>query len=341
MKMIKVAINGFGRIGRLAFRQMITSTDYDIVAINNKDLTADEAAYLIKYDTVHNTFHENEITFDGNELVIAGVKRVKLFSELDPTKLPWKELEVDLVLECTGAFTNYEGAYKHILAGAKKVLISAPGKDEMPTIVSGVNENILKPTDIIVSAASCTTNCLAPLLKIIEDNFGIEKGFMSTIHALTADQNSLDNFHKKGINSRRGRASIQNIVPTSTGAAKAIGLVIPSLNGKMDGIAYRVPCIDGSMIDVTLELKRNTSKEEINEVIKKNQSSALIYTEAPLVSSDVIGKKCGCLFDSLLTNVIEVDGKQLVKLTAWYDNEYGYTAQMLRTAVNMFKGVDK
>ena len=339
--MIKVAINGFGRIGRLAFRQMITSTDYDIVAINNKNLTADEAAYLIKYDTVHNTFHENEITFDGNELVIAGVKRVKLFSELDPTKLPWKELEVDLVLECTGAFTNYEGAYKHILAGAKKVLISAPGKDEMPTIVSGVNENILKPTDIIVSAASCTTNCLAPLLKIIEDNFGIEKGFMSTIHALTADQNSLDNFHKKGINSRRGRASIQNIVPTSTGAAKAIGLVIPSLNGKMDGIAYRVPCIDGSMIDVTLELKRNTSKEEINEVIKKNQSSALIYTEAPLVSSDVIGKKCGCLFDSLLTNVIEVDGKQLVKLTAWYDNEYGYTAQMLRTAVNMFKGVDK
>lgn len=339
--MIKVAINGFGRIGRLAFRQMITSTDYDIVAINNKNLTADEAAYLIKYDTVHNTFHENEITFNGNELVIAGVKRVKLFSELDPTKLPWKELEVDLVLECTGAFTNYEGAYKHILAGAKKVLISAPGKDEMPTIVSGVNENILKPTDIIVSAASCTTNCLAPLLKIIEDNFGIEKGFMSTIHALTADQNSLDNFHKKGINSRRGRASIQNIVPTSTGAAKAIGLVIPSLNGKMDGIAYRVPCIDGSMIDVTLELKRNTSKEEINEVIKKNQSSALIYTEAPLVSSDVIGKKCGCLFDSLLTNVIEVDGKQLVKLTAWYDNEYGYTAQMLRTAVNMFKGVDK
>ena len=339
--MIKVAINGFGRIGRLAFRQMITSTDYDIVAINNKNLTADEAAYLIKYDTVHNTFHENEITFDGNELVIAGVKRVKLFSELDPTKLPWKELEVDLVLECTGAFTNYEGAYKHILAGAKKVLISAPGKDEMPTIVSGVNENILKPTDIIVSAASCTTNCLAPLLKIIEDNFGIEKGFMSTIHALTADQNSLDNFHKKGINSRRGRASIQNIVPTSTGAAKAIGLVIPSLNGKMDGIAYRVPCIDGSMIDVTLELKRNTSKEEINEVIKKNQSSALIYTEAPLVSSDVIGKKCGCLFDSLLTNVIEVDGKQLVKLTAWYDNEYGYTAQMLITAVNMFKGVDK
>ena len=339
--MIKVAINGFGRIGRLAFRQMITSTDYDIVAINNKNLTADEAAYLIKYDTVHNTFHENEITFDGNELVIAGVKRVKLFSELDPTKLPWKELEVDLVLECTGAFTNYEGAYKHILAGAKKVLISAPGKDEMPTIVSGVNENILKPTDIIVSAASCTTYCLAPLLRIIEDNFGIEKGFMSTIHALTADQNSLDNFHKKGINSRRGRASIQNIVPTSTGAAKAIGLVIPSLNGKMDGIAYRVPCIDGSMIDVTLELKRNTSKEEINEVIKKNQSSALIYTEAPLVSSDVIGKKCGCLFDSLLTNVIEVDGKQLVKLTAWYDNEYGYTAQMLRTAVNMFKGVDK
>lgn len=335
--MIKVAINGFGRIGRIAFRQMITSTEFDIVAINNKTLTVEEVAYLIKYDTVHKTFHEDEISFENNELVIAGVKRIKLFSEIDPTKLPWKDLEVDLVLECTGAFTSYEGAYKHIEAGAKKVLISAPGKDEMPTIVSGVNENDLKSTDIIVSAASCTTNCLAPLLKIVEDNFGIEKGFMSTIHALTADQNSLDNFHKKGINSRRGRASIQNIVPTSTGAAKSIGIVIPSLKGKMDGIAYRVPCIDGSMIDVTLELKRNTTKEEINQIIKNNQSEALIYTEAPIVSSDVIGKKCGCLFDSLLTSIIEVNSKQLIKLTAWYDNEYGYTAQMLRTAIRMFK----
>ena len=186
--MIKVAINGFGRIGRIAFRQMITSTEFDIVAINNKTLTVEEVAYLIKYDTVHKTFHEDEISFENNELVIAGVKRIKLFSETDPTKLPWKDLEVDLVLECTGVFTSYEGAYKHIEAGAKKVLISAPGKDEMPTIVSGVNENDLKSTDIIVSAASCTTNCLAPLLKIVEDNFGIEKGFMSTIHALTADQ---------------------------------------------------------------------------------------------------------------------------------------------------------
>lgn len=335
--MIRVAINGFGRIGRLAFRQMITSTEFDIVAINNKDIDGESAAYLIKYDSVHGTFHENEINFDGNNLVIAGVKRIPLYSELDPEKLPWKDLNVDLVLECTGAFTNYDDAYKHIKAGAKKVLISAPGKGQMPTIVANVNDDKVTSEDIIVSASSCTTNCLAPLLKIISDNFGVEKGFMSTIHAYTADQNSLDNFHKKGINSRRGRASAHNIVPTSTGAAKSIGLVIPELKGKMDGIAYRVPTIDGSMVDVTLELSKNVTIEQINEAVKNNQSESIAYSEAPLVSSDVIGRKCGCLFDSLLTNIVEYDGKQLVKITAWYDNEYGYTAQMLRTAIKMFK----
>ena len=335
--MIKVAINGFGRIGRIAFRQMITDASFDIVAINNLDMSAEEAAYLIKYDSVHGTFHENEISYKDDSIVISNVKFIKVFNEQNPNLLPWKDLGVDLVLECTGAFTSTEKASLHLNAGAKKVLISAPGKDEMITVVNGVNDYNLTGTETIVSASSCTTNCLAPLLKIIEDNFGIEKGFMSTVHAYTADQNSMDNMHKKGINSRRGRASAHNIVPTSTGAAKSIGLVIPSLKGKLDGIAYRVPTIDGSMIDVTLELKVPVTKELINETIKNNQNDAIKYIEDPIVSSDVIGKKRGCTFDSLLTNVIEVDGKQLVKLVGWYDNEYGYTYQMLCTAKKMFK----
>ena len=335
--MIKVAINGFGRIGRIAFRQMITDASFDIVAINNLDMSAEEAAYLIKYDSVHGTFHENEISYKDDSIVISNVKFIKVFNEKDPAVLPWKDLGVDLVLECTGAFTSTEKASLHLNAGAKKVLISAPGKDEMITVVNGVNDDNLTGTETIVSASSCTTNCLAPLLKIIEDNFGIEKGFMSTVHAYTADQNSMDNMHKKGINSRRGRASAHNIVPTSTGAAKSIGLVIPSLKGKLDGIAYRVPTIDGSMIDVTLELKVPVTKELINETIKNNQNDAIKYIEDPIVSSDVIGKKRGCTFDSLLTNVIEVDRKQLVKLVGWYDNEYGYTYQMLCTAKKMFK----
>ena len=335
--MIKVAINGFGRIGRIAFRQMITDASFDIVAINNLDMSAEEAAYLIKYDSVHGTFHENEISYKDDSIVISNVKFIKVFNEQNPNLLPWKDLGVDLVLECTGAFTSTEKASLHLNAGAKKVLISAPGKDEMITVVNGVNDDNLTGTETIVSASSCTTNCLAPLLKIIEDNFGIEKGFMSTVHAYTADQNSMDNMHKKGINSRRGRASALNIVPTSTGAAKSIGLVIPSLKGKLDGIAYRVPTIDGSMIDVTLELKVPVTKELINETIKNNQNDAIKYIEDPIVSSDVIGKKRGCTFDSLLTNVIEVDGKQLVKLVGWYDNEYGYTYQMLCTAKKMFK----
>ena len=335
--MIKVAINGFGRIGRIAFRQMITDASFDIVAINNLDMSAEEAAYLIKYDSVHGTFHENDISYKDDSIVISNVKFIKVFNEQNLNLLPWKDLGVDLVLECTGAFTSTEKASLHLNAGAKKVLISAPGKDEMITVVNGVNDDNLTGTETIVSASSCTTNCLAPLLKIIEDNFGIEKGFMSTVHAYTADQNSMDNMHKKGINSRRGRASAHNIVPTSTGAAKSIGLVIPSLKGKLDGIAYRVPTIDGSMIDVTLELKVPVTKELINETIKNNQNDAIKYIEDPIVSSDVIGKKRGCTFDSLLTNVIEVDGKQLVKLVGWYDNEYGYTYQMLCTAKKMFK----
>ena len=334
--MIKVAINGFGRIGRLAFRQIVTQTDFDIVAIN--DLTsAEDLAYLVKYDTVHRSFHEDEITYEGNEIVVAGTKRIKVFSDTDPANLPWGELGVDLVLECTGKFTKYEDAKKHLDAGAKKVLISAPGKGLMKTIVYNVNHSDLTSDDTIVSAASCTTNCLAPVLKVINDNIGIKKGFMTTVHAYTNDQATLDIAHKKGIKARRGRACAQNIVPASTGAAKAIGQVIPDLLNKMDGLAFRVPVSDGSVIDVTLELKKNTTVEEINNLFKNNQDETLKYTEDPIVSSDIIGKKYGALVDGLSTSIVEADGTQLVKIVAWYDNEYGYTAQMLRTAKKMFE----
>ena len=334
--MIKVAINGFGRIGRLAFRQIVTQTDFDIVAIN--DLTsAEDLAYLVKYDTVHGSFHEDEIKAEGNEIVVAGVKRIKVFSETDPANLPWGELGIDLVLECTGKFTAKEDAMKHISAGAKKVLISAPGKGEMKTVVYGVNDNVLTNEDVIVSAASCTTNCLAPVLNIIHKNIGIKKSFMTTVHAYTNDQATLDIAHKKGIKSRRGRACAQNIVPSSTGAAKAIGLVIPELLGKLDGNALRVPTADGSVVDLTLELNRNTSVEEINKLFQDNQNETIKFTMDPIVSSDCLGKKVGAIVDGLSTSIVESDGSQLVKVLAWYDNEFGYTAQMLRTAKKMFQ----
>ena len=333
--MIKVAINGFGRIGRLAFRQIVTQTDFDIVAIN--DLTsAEDLAYLVKYDTVHRAFHEDEISFEGNDLVVAG-KHIKVYAETDPANLPWGELDVDLVLECTGKFTKYDDAKKHIDAGAKKVLISAPGKGLMKTIVYNVNDDTLTSDDTIVSAASCTTNCLAPVLKVINDNIGIKKGFMTTVHAYTNDQATLDIAHKKGIKARRVRACAQNIVPASTGAAKAIGLVIPDLLNKMDGNAFRVPVADGSVVDVTLELNKNTTVEEINKLLESNQNETLKFTMDPIVSSDIIGKKYGSIVDGLSTNIVESDGTQLVKVIAWYDNEYGYTAQMLRTAKKMFE----
>lgn len=334
--MIKVAINGFGRIGRIAFRQMIVDADFDIVAIN--DLTgAEDLAYLLKYDTNHRSFHEDEITFEGDEIVICGKKRVKVYSEQDPANLPWGELGVDLVLECTGLFTSEEKAFAHLKAGAKKVLISAPAKGDVKTVVYNVNHNIINSNDTIISGASCTTNCLAPVLDLINKEFGIEKGFMTTVHAYTNDQATLDIAHKKGIKSRRGRACAANIVPATTGAASAIGLVIPDLLNKLDGNAVRVPVSDGSLIDVTLELKKNTSIEEINKVFENNKSETIDITMDPVVSSDILGKKLGALVDGLSTNVIEVNGKQLVKILAWYDNEYGYTAQMLRTAKVMFK----
>ena len=329
--MIKVAINGFGRIGRIAFRQMIVDSDFDIVAIN--DLTgAEDLAYLLKYDTNHRAFHEDEISFEGDEIVIAGKKRVKVYAEKDPANLPWKELDIDLVLECTGLFTDKEKASAHLNAGAKKVIISAPAKGDLKTIVYNVNHEILTSEDKIISGASCTTNCLAPVLNLINKEFGVEKGFMTTVHAYTNDQATLDIAHKKGIKARRGRACAANIVPASTGAASAIGLVIPDLLGKLDGNAMRVPVSDGSIIDVTLELKKNTTVEEINKLFENNRSETIDITYDPVVSSDILGKKLGALVDGLSTNVITVHDKQLVKILAWYDNEFGYTAQMLRTA---------
>jgi glyceraldehyde 3-phosphate dehydrogenase len=334
--MIKVAINGFGRIGRVAFRKMITTTDFDIVAIN--DLTdAEELAYLLKYDTNHRSFHEDKISYEDDYIVINNRKRIKVYKEKDPENLPWKELDVDLVLECTGLFTNLEGASKHLTAGAKKVLISAPAKDDIKTIVYNVNDNLITKEDKIISGASCTTNCLAPVLKVINDKFGIEVGFMSTIHAYTNDQATLDIPHKKGIKERRGRAAAQNIIPTSTGVLKAIGKVLPELDGKIDGLAYRVPVSDGSLIDLTLELRDNTTAEEINNALINNQNETLKVTFDPVVSSDIIGKTCGSLVDASLTKIIDSNGKRLVKIAAWYDNEIGYTNQMLRTAKKMFE----
>ena len=328
--MIKVAINGFGRIGRLVFRIMDEDPAFDVVAIN--DLTdAEQLAYLLKYDTNHRNYKLDEISFEG-DCIIVGDKKIKVYSEKDPVNLPWRELGIDEVFECTGLFTDKESASKHIAAGAKKVIISAPAKGDLKTVVYNVNENILDGSEEIISAASCTTNCLAPVLDVIEKNIGITKGYMTTVHAYTNDQVTLDIAHKKGINSRRGRACAANIIPASTGAASAIGLVIPSLKGKMDGSALRVPVPTGSVIDLTLELNRNTSVEEINKLFIDNQNETIKFTMDPIVSSDIIGSSLGSLVDGQLTKVIDVDGHQLVKIVAWYDNEMGYSYQMVRTA---------
>ncbi len=328
--MIRVAINGFGRIGRLVFRIMEEDPTFEVVAIN--DLTdAEQLAYLLKYDTSHGNYRVNEISFEGDNLIVGG-RKIKVYASTDPSKLPWRDLNIDEVFECTGRFTEKEQANLHIEAGAKKVIISAPAKGDLKTIVYNVNENTLDSTDKIISAASCTTNCLAPVLNIIEKNIGIKKGFMTTVHAYTNDQATLDIAHKKGINARRGRACAANIVPSSTGAASAIGLVIPSLKGKMDGGALRVPVTTGSVIDLALELNRNTSVEEINNLFKNNANETVDITMDPIVSSDIIGSHLGGLVDGQLTKVIEVDGHQLVKIIAWYDNEMSYSAQMVRTA---------
>lgn len=328
--MIKVAINGFGRIGRLAFRLMEEDKDYEVVAIN--DLTdAEQLAYLLKYDTNHGNYRINEISSEEGYIII-GNRKVKVYSEKDPAMLPWKDLDIDVVFECTGLFTSEEKAMAHINAGAKKVIISAPAKGDLKTIVYNVNHQTLTGEEKIISAASCTTNCLAPVVDVLDRNFGIEKGYMTTVHAYTNDQATLDVAHKKGIKARRGRACAANIVPASTGAASAIGLVCPNLKGKLEGIAMRVPVPTGSVVDLVLELKTKTTVEEINNVLRSNQNETLQYTEDPIVSSDVIGRRCGSLVDGLSTNVLDTDSGQLVKIITWYDNEMSYTAQMVRTA---------
>ena len=328
--MIKVAINGFGRIGRLVFRIMEEDPSFDVVAIN--DLTEPkELAYLLKYDTSHRCYKVDEISYDNENLIVSG-KKIRVYKETDPSNLPWGELGIDEVFECTGHFTDKDKAYAHITAGAKKVIISAPAKGDAKTIVYGVNEETLTSDDKVISAASCTTNCLAPVLDVLNKNNRIVKGFMTTVHAYTNDQATLDIPHKKGAISRRGRAAAANIIPSTTGAASAIGKVIKELDGKLDGSAIRVPVTTGSVIDLTLELERNTTIEEINNLYKNNQNDTLGYTEDPIVSSDIIGSRKGGVVDSLLTDVLEVDGKQLVKIIAWYDNEMSYSSQMVRTA---------
>ena len=330
--MKRIAINGFGRIGRLVFRIVEEQKDLEIVAINDLS-TPEELAYLLKYDTNHRRYNK-EISFD-EEHIIVGKKRIKVYKELEPSNLPWGELKVDIVLECTGKFTQKEKAMAHIEAGAKKVLISAPGKGDMKTIVYNVNDHLLSKDDVIVSAASCTTNCLAPVLKVLNDNYGVVKGNMTTIHAYTNDQVTLDVPHKKGILERRGRACAMNMIPTSTGAAKAIGKVIPNLEGRILGSAIRVPVSDGSLVDLVVELNHNVTKEEINKTFKENSNETLQYTEDPIVSSDIISSTCGGTVDGNLTNVIDVNGKQLVHVVAWYDNEMGYSYQMVRTLLKM------
>lgn len=328
--MIKVAINGFGRIGRLVFRLMEDDSNFEVVAIN--DITEPEQlAYLLKYDTSHKNYRVDEITY-GEDYIQVGDHKIKICKELDPTNLPWKELEIDEVFECTGKFVKYEDAHKHIEAGAKKVIISAPGKGDMKTIVYNVNSDTLDGSEEIISAASCTTNCLAPVAKVLDEAFGIEKGFMTTVHAYTNDQTILDVAHKKGIKARRGRAGAANIIPASTGAAVAVGKVLPNLLGKLDGMAFRVPVTDGSVVDLTVELKKNVTVEEVNEALKNATNETLGFTMDPIVSSDIIGSHYGSLVDGLCTTLIEVDGKQMVKVVAWYDNEMSYSTQMVRTA---------
>jgi glyceraldehyde 3-phosphate dehydrogenase len=327
--MIKIAINGFGRIGRLCFRETFGKSDFEIVAIN--DLTdAHTLAHLLKYDSAQKRYEGHTIE-NTDDSIIVDSKKIKIYAEKDPSLLPWKDLDVDVVFECTGLFTDKEKASSHIKAGAKKVIISAPAKGDLKTIVFGVNENTLDGSEEVISAASCTTNCLAPIAKVLNDNYKIKYGLMTTIHAYTNDQNTLDAPHKKG-DLRRARAAAENIVPNSTGAAAAIGLVIPELLGKLDGSAQRVPVITGSLVELTCVLDKKVTVEEINEVMKKNANDTLGYTDEELVSSDVIGIRYGSLFDATQTKVINTEDGQLVKIVSWYDNEMSYTCQMVRTA---------
>lgn len=324
---IKVAINGFGRIGRLALRQIEKAHDIEVVAVN--DLTpAEMLLHLFKYDSTQGRF-QGTAELKDDAIVVNG-KEIKVFANPNPEELPWGELGVDVVLECTGFFTNKTKAEAHIRAGARKVVISAPSGNDVKTVVYGVNQDILDGSETVISAASCTTNCLAPMAAVLQKEFGVVEGLMTTIHAYTGDQNTLDAPHRKG-DLRRARAAALNIVPNSTGAAKAIGLVIPELNGKLDGSAQRVPVATGSLTELVSVLECPVTKEEINAAMKAAASESYGYNEDQIVSSDVVGIEYGSLFDATQTRVMTVGGKQLVKTVAWYDNEMSYTCQLVRT----------
>lgn len=337
MSKIKLAINGFGRIGRLAFRRAIETGDFEVVAINDL-VDAATLAYLLKYDTTHKNWRKDAISFDAekNAIVFEG-KLIPVLGKKDPAELNWKDYGVDIVLECTGRFKGKADAGVHLQNGAKGVIISAPSDKETPTFVYGVNSDELTKEMTVVSGASCTTNCLGPVMKVLVDKFGVKGGYMTTVHAYTNDQTTLD---LAKANLRRGRAAAANIVPTTTGAAKAIDLVIPSLKGKMRGGALRVPVIDGSLVDLSLILEKDVTAEEINAAMKEasltNLKDILGYTEDEIVSSDIIGAPEGSIFDATQTTVFEIpDGTKLVKVVSWYDNEYSYTCQFIRLAKHM------
>lgn len=321
--MKKVAINGFGRIGRVSFRHLLNTPNTEVVAIN--DLTdVKTLAHLLKYDSVHGKLNA-EVSADGDHLVVNG-KSIRVYAEKDPTNLPWGSLNVDVVIESTGHFTDDVSAGKHIAAGAKKVVISAPATGNVKTIVLGVNDNLLTSEDTIVSNASCTTNCLAPMAKVLNDAFGIEKGYITTVHAYTADQRLQDSPHK---DLRRARAAALSMVPTSTGAAKAVGLVLPELKGKLDGVAVRVPTPDGSLTDLVAVLKRDVTKDEVNAAIKAAaegpMKGIIEYCTDPIVSIDIVGNPHSCIFDADLTSA----NGNLVKVMGWYDNEAGYSKRVV------------
>ncbi len=331
MSTVKVAINGFGRIGRLVFRQIHDMQGIEVVAIN--DLTSPQVlAHLLKYDSAQGRF-DQDVTATENSIVVNG-SEIKIYAQKDPAQIPWGQHDVDVVLECTGFFTDKVKAEAHLKAGAKKVVISAPATGDLKTIVFNVNHDILDGSETIISCASCTTNCLAPMAKVLDDTYGIAAGLMTTVHAYTNDQNTQDAPHPKG-DLRRARAAAQNIVPNSTGAAKAIGLVLPNLKGKLDGTAQRVPTITGSLTELTVMLNKQTTVDEVNAAMKAASNESYGYTEDEIVSTDVIGMAYGSLFDATQTKVLTVGDKQLVKTVSWYDNEMSYVSQLVRT-VNYF-----
>jgi glyceraldehyde 3-phosphate dehydrogenase len=331
---VKVAINGFGRIGRLVYRQIFNMEGIDVVAIN--DLTSPKVlAHLLKYDSAQGRFEKN-VTAGESSIAVEG-HEIKIYAQKDPSQIPWASHDVDVVLECTGFFADKEKAELHIKAGAKRVVISAPATGDLKTIVFNVNHNILDGSETVISCASCTTNCLAPMAQVLENTYGIVNGLMTTIHAYTNDQNTQDAPHPKG-DLRRARAAAQNIVPNSTGAAKAIGLVLPALKGKLDGSAQRVPVLTGSLTEVTAVLGKKTTVEEVNAAMKAAANESFGYTEDEIVSSDIVGISYGSLFDATQTRVQTVGDVQLVRTVSWYDNEMSYVSQLVRT-VKYFAGL--